>query len=556
MHSAGAESRCQGENICNLELPFGRDKPSLVEDSKLWSDEIGDQARCSPKTIRDAVEICRRLSVRYLWVDALRIIQDDSQDFAREVPKMGLIYARPIFSIAATDSTNSESGCFRGSNPLSRKRCRVVSPNETILIFGSQSAEECNHNENIEESPLTKRGWVVQERMMSPRTIHFTKDEIIWECRERMFCESCSRITNNESTKLGRYCGKNILARTLRDGEGFETYQPSSDLWSILVTDCSKTEISNIDDKLTALAGIAQVISECLHLKALYGIWLECFINGLFWQEVNGHTGRYDELKDTIPTWSWAFIEGPVDIFDEYLQGPELFAAEITAYPPVTAFPSIRALREQIPQPGSFKVRNWVKKYNASSRDLVSTSEHSSVTTTPEIQNPRELHSLASESGSEDYTLERRTNHYISRPFICFDECTVSYPNLICVLLKRRYRDNVRSDTGLVLVQVDPRLSRYKRVGIFEESINQGFNPRFESLQSLTDGGEDSQGFPTSSENDAMSQLLSISIADTRPFEHIDGIRFSDGSYTRRPCDYATSHSVPRDPSGETRANV
>jgi len=45
-----------------------------------------------PRTFMDAVRIVRKLEVRYLWIDALCIIQDDRLDWQRESAKMGAIY--------------------------------------------------------------------------------------------------------------------------------------------------------------------------------------------------------------------------------------------------------------------------------------------------------------------------------------------------------------------------------------------------------------------------------------------------------------------------------
>ncbi|KAF2633363.1 hypothetical protein BU25DRAFT_328761, partial [Macroventuria anomochaeta] len=39
--------------------------------------------------VRDAVEVCQALSIRYLWADALYIIQKDHQDWTRESERMG-----------------------------------------------------------------------------------------------------------------------------------------------------------------------------------------------------------------------------------------------------------------------------------------------------------------------------------------------------------------------------------------------------------------------------------------------------------------------------------
>jgi hypothetical protein len=35
-------------------------------------------------------------------------------------------------------------------------------------------------------SLLTERGWAYQERLLSRRLIHFTAEELIWECKEAL----------------------------------------------------------------------------------------------------------------------------------------------------------------------------------------------------------------------------------------------------------------------------------------------------------------------------------------------------------------------------------
>src|SRR4051812_38751569 len=36
----------------------------------------------------------------------------------------------------------------------------------------------------IEYAPVNTRAWVFQERLLSPRVVHFAKDQIFWECHE------------------------------------------------------------------------------------------------------------------------------------------------------------------------------------------------------------------------------------------------------------------------------------------------------------------------------------------------------------------------------------
>jgi Heterokaryon incompatibility protein (HET) len=63
-----------------------------------------------PQTIQDAIEVTRRLGIRYLWVDALCIIQDSITDKENEIRNMGLVYKNatevPQYSFMSTWGVN------------------------------------------------------------------------------------------------------------------------------------------------------------------------------------------------------------------------------------------------------------------------------------------------------------------------------------------------------------------------------------------------------------------------------------------------------------------
>ena len=45
-----------------------------------------------PQTILDAFRVTRNLRLQYIWIDSLRIIQDDAEDMTKEISKMYQIY--------------------------------------------------------------------------------------------------------------------------------------------------------------------------------------------------------------------------------------------------------------------------------------------------------------------------------------------------------------------------------------------------------------------------------------------------------------------------------
>ncbi|PMD22407.1 hypothetical protein NA56DRAFT_570691, partial [Hyaloscypha hepaticicola] len=110
-----------------------------------------------PHTFRDAITVARKLGIRFLWIDALCIVQPsygDNTEWLEEGSRMGIIYENAICTIAATNP----------SIPIT-------------LPTSSLSFNEC-----VTESALNRRGWVVQERALSKRVLHFTERGLFWEC--------------------------------------------------------------------------------------------------------------------------------------------------------------------------------------------------------------------------------------------------------------------------------------------------------------------------------------------------------------------------------------
>lgn len=40
------------------------------------------------------------------------------------------------------------------------------------------------------ETPFNRRAWVLQERLLSPWTIHCGRAQLLWECLEKELCET------------------------------------------------------------------------------------------------------------------------------------------------------------------------------------------------------------------------------------------------------------------------------------------------------------------------------------------------------------------------------
>ncbi|KAJ8130723.1 hypothetical protein O1611_g2903 [Lasiodiplodia mahajangana] len=142
-----------------------------------------------PLTLRDAVIATRRLGFRFLWVDAICIIQDDADDWEREASQMRAVYANATITMSAHDSEDCQSGLFR------TRQNRITSPVQIPFRVPKKYQEErLAHQTNyyvlpvhgekelLGPSRVDTRAWTLQENILSTRVLHWGPGILHWEC--------------------------------------------------------------------------------------------------------------------------------------------------------------------------------------------------------------------------------------------------------------------------------------------------------------------------------------------------------------------------------------
>ncbi|KAF4479303.1 hypothetical protein CGGC5_v012095 [Colletotrichum fructicola Nara gc5] len=143
-----------------------------------------------PKTFKDAIEITRKLEFRYLWIDSLCIVQDDPMDWEREAASMEHVFSSASVTIAASSARSSLEG-FLPTRKEQQSFITIKTPSGGT-VFIRKSID--NFRRDVEESVLNQRGWVLQERALARRTIHFTSSQVYWECGSGIHCESMMKL--------------------------------------------------------------------------------------------------------------------------------------------------------------------------------------------------------------------------------------------------------------------------------------------------------------------------------------------------------------------------
>jgi hypothetical protein len=142
-----------------------------------------------PKTFRDAVTVTRELGVQFLWIDSVCIIQDDPKDWGSESKLMESVFSSAYCTIAASSARDSTEGFLR---PRSARQYVKVPNASGSSLYVCEAIDDFHRD--VEEGELSQRGWVLQERALSRRTIHFTTAQTYWECGRGVHCESLTRM--------------------------------------------------------------------------------------------------------------------------------------------------------------------------------------------------------------------------------------------------------------------------------------------------------------------------------------------------------------------------
>ncbi|KAK6431817.1 hypothetical protein LTR95_012015 [Oleoguttula sp. CCFEE 5521] len=279
------------------------------------------------KTFQDAIVTTRRLGIRYIWIDSLCILQAGSgsdEDWREHATAMRSVYSRSILNVSVARAESGDEGAFVTRDPSSATACHVwwevehhpqsVELTESFWIIrrATQHASAA-----VRTLPLYSRGWVVQERYLAPRVLHFGSDRIFWECNEEpwideSFPDGFSCCPDYEPVIDWPFNSTHIVQSKLLSGlgPGVPNLTSVHALWHETIDAYTSCDLSYPDkDILVALAGIAERFGRSYEHQYVAGVFEAHLPYDLLWQ----HKGERSET-DRAPTWSWASIDGPINM--------------------------------------------------------------------------------------------------------------------------------------------------------------------------------------------------------------------------------------------------
>jgi hypothetical protein len=274
------------------------------------------------RTFQEAISIARSLRFEYLWIDSLCIVQDDPMDWRREAATMSSIYTYCALNIAATSAADGSQSWFVEEDPSYTAYHHVATninlhPSKEEWAYirqGLRKHDDVNktledlyenvftcvnsnfYTQNVINTPLGRRAWVVQERLLSPRILHFGRNQLLWVCQKQVACEAYP---------------DHIPTHLISQDEHPDLSKPTA--WTAIVSQYSGCSLTRSSDKLVAISELARKISENISDQYLAGLWLRNLHTELCWTAEKTERKTWSTSDEYwAPTWSWASLNRAV----------------------------------------------------------------------------------------------------------------------------------------------------------------------------------------------------------------------------------------------------
>lgn len=436
-----------------------------------------------PKTFQDCIFIARQLEIQYVWIDSICIIQDDNEDWKREAKTMGLVYEKAYLVISASESPGDHAG-FLTPNPEIEPDVRLPhqtehpSANNHVYLRGLYTWVIAPNRTSI-----SQRGWVLQERTLSRRILHFDGKQVHWECSQYRVseCGDTEDVTSDTTTSyhLGQHIRPLIGGAPISDvpnhAERKSALEALYHFYACKVHEFSRCSLTYSRDKLPAILGLGEEIGRGTGIPYLEGhLRFEepLFVYSLLWHtEIFSIKGSAFPGNVRAPSWTWAAMEGPrvFHLLGQDLKFERRFFLSIKKATEPSHFLLCQGIivpcKKGEPVPSSHS--NFSARWNHM-------HAHREI---EEFKPPSDAHQLLDPTGDVQMSWSRRNT---SKGWVCWDTREVRPEDVlfmpICAPLAGQENDHpetTRGCLGIVVVKVDVEeqnnlsgvTSAYRRVG-------------------------------------------------------------------------------------------
>lgn len=173
------------------------------------------------------------------------------------------IYRGSYLNIVASGAVDGTAGCFFDRDSTWKCSITLNTNSDTNKNTGADyiCVPEHFYDVRLAAMPLMRRGWVLQEWLLAPRTLFFTTKELFWMCAVLTACETFSSGLPKVITQASRPTRPQINRTS----------------WERIVEEYSRCQLTFKTDKLVAISGLAHYIGKETGSKYTVGLWRKDF---------------------------------------------------------------------------------------------------------------------------------------------------------------------------------------------------------------------------------------------------------------------------------------
>ncbi|CAG9990928.1 unnamed protein product [Clonostachys byssicola] len=331
-----------------------------------------------PRAFQDAILVCRKLGVKYLWINDLCKIDDD-EDWEIKTEKKAMVYNNAELVLMLTGLVDGNDGFLCPRRPPT-----IISgtwPDGRPFEIYARPHEPLHDPDTMEwlkgkPSQHASRAESFRQQLLPRRRLWFTKGEAIFDCLTSTSCECGSFLDSEKDLYLP-------LRRILKPGAKHIIKTDDSRIyheqWRNLVVKLSQLETRDSPCDLASISHLASRWANGYTGRYLAGLWEHDLVNHLRWYQ--SHEKIPDEEPEVCqapsylgPSWSWTAVSGKkITWGDATFRGTESFVtidlsrtecdvSSVSPFGPVTSghiFLTGKILKAKV---GSSRQWYWVDK--------------------------------------------------------------------------------------------------------------------------------------------------------------------------------------------------
>lgn len=248
-----------------------------------------------PRTIQDAIDLCRQIGIEYLWVDALCLGKGAGYEGEKHTKDISNIFAKACLTIVGNgpDSHRGLMGVGSSCSPYRHQVSRLVG--QLPLAVSKPHVDQSMSN-----SGWMQRLWTFDEWNVSRHLLILSYDQAFF-C-----CKAAAMVYSEDTYSEVNLCDLvPVTSRDLPELDPFwsfyQDWDGGFDLYAAHAEEYANRHVTNEDDLSLGFSIVKKNLKNRLGSQFHYELPVESFAQALCFSILSGRRRSSSKL----PSWSW-----------------------------------------------------------------------------------------------------------------------------------------------------------------------------------------------------------------------------------------------------------